>query len=118
MMLSPLEELCDRANAEFAQYCAKLLDQSPEKISENSFTTALKQDFLFALENDDWNESIVKALLQEKQPLEALCQWWDKSEAPYMEIVRGTIEGLAQQNQQVRNMASIYAQSPKLDRSR
>lgn len=105
MMLSPLEELCDRANAEFAEYCAELLDQSPEEILGNSFTTALKQDFLFALENDDWKESIVKALLQEKQPLEALCQWWDKSEAPYMEVVRGTIEGLAQHETLARETA-------------
>lgn len=96
MMLSPLEELRDRANAEFAEYCTEVLQKSPEEILEQSYKKVLLEDFLSVLEHEELSSQAQQALFAQKYPLESLYQEWLGNDYSHMDLLRETAEEFAQ----------------------
>lgn len=96
MMLSPLEELRDRATAEFAEYYAEVLEQSPEQILEQSYKKIILEDFLSLLEHEELSPQAQQALFAQKHPLESLYQEWLNNDYSHMHLLRDTAEEFAQ----------------------
>lgn len=114
MMLSPLEELRDRANAEFAEYCAEVLEKSSEEILEQSYKKVILEDFLCVIENEELSDMAQQTLFEKKYPLEALYQEWLGNDYSHMDLLRDTIDDFAQHVPTVAQLETKVAQDKQM----
>lgn len=89
------EMLYEKACKEFENYKQSLMQMTPEQVMEHSHETAIKQEFLICLEEDDLFAKEAKALCCMEYPLDACYQEWLKNDYSYMDMMRNTIDDRA-----------------------
>jgi hypothetical protein len=90
---TPKERLVDKMWDEFSRYVNKLKTLPPVKIIESAFEKVFKEDLLLTVENGDFSDEQIAALLSLDRPLETLYQDWLDSDTTYMDTLRECVDG-------------------------
>lgn len=77
--------LCAKMRTEFLQYKADLLDKSKEEILNHSWEYATLADIMQAVENTQYTDLEMKALLESEHPLMDVYKEWSSLETDVME---------------------------------
>ena len=96
--------LYEKMKAEQNSYREWLVTQPPEKILDHAYEYTIREDILVALERD-LTAPQAEALLASPSPLADLYKDWCKQETGYMDNIRDTIEGRA--DELIRQQAEI-----------
>lgn len=87
--------LYEKMSAEQDNYRAWLLAQPPEEILNHTYEYTVRQDIVMLLEEAEFSEKQVSALLRDGTTLADLYKSFSKVETPYMDILRDTVENKA-----------------------
>lgn len=79
--------LYEKMFAEQGQFADWLKGQPPEEILSRAYEYAIREDFLYSLENNDLPPQEVKAMLELDAPLSELFKEWDNQETTYMDRI-------------------------------
>ena len=89
--------LQEKMTAEQESYKSKLLKMPPEKILENAYQYAVREDIVYSLENHALSDGQLSALLQLDRPLESVWQTFIHTDYDTMSPVRDSVEDRAKE---------------------
>ena len=87
--------LLEKMSEEQDKFRAWLVAQPPEEILNHTYEYTIREDILMALEVHNLTAPQAEALLASPSPLADLYKDWCNQETGYMDIIRDTIEGRA-----------------------
>ena len=87
--------LAEKMQAEQDKYRTWLLSQPPAEILNHTYEYTIRQDILIALEDHDLTAAQAETLLASYTPLADIYKDWCNQETGYMDNIRDTIEGRA-----------------------
>lgn len=87
--------LYEKASAEQDAYRAWLTGQPAADVLAHAYEYSVREDILMALEELELTAGQAKALLDSPSPLADIYREWEKQETGYMDSIRDTIEGRA-----------------------
>ena len=88
-------QLYQKMAAEQAQYREWLLLQPPDDILRHCYEYTIREDILYALEENDIPPEKAKALLKSPTPVADIYNRYEKSESAHMEEIRDAVEARA-----------------------
>ena len=87
--------LYEKMRDEFVEYKADLLSMPADKILEQAYTYAVKQDIVSEMEEVILSDKRCKALLSEENTLDKVFSFWENYESEYMDHIYDMIEHTA-----------------------
>ena len=88
--------LCDKVNAEFAEYSDSLLNESPQIIFEHSYESTIKKEILNILLNEELTLKETQYLLQLPDLLSTCYFAWLHNDLDMTDGIRTTVYNVAQ----------------------
>ena len=89
--------LYDKMSAEMDAYRNRLMTRPPEKILENAYEYALKEDILLWLENNDLDDDQARALLNIENPLYKAYDAFENLRTGHMDFIQMSFENVAEE---------------------
>ena len=87
--------LQEKMTAEQESYKSELLKLPPEKILENAYQYAVREDIVYSLENQSLSDEQLSALLKLDRPLESVWQTFLHNDYDTMSPIRDSVEDRA-----------------------
>lgn len=84
--------LLEKFSAEQDKYREWLLSQPPEEILNHTYEYTVREDILCTVENSEFPEKMVAALLRGDVSIADIYKDFTKGETDYMNIIRATLE--------------------------
>lgn len=85
------ERLNEKLEKEYGDFLKSLEEMEPKEIIKASYEKVMKEDVLYAMEENDLTDDQVSALLESQSPLEDIYQQWLKMDCSYMSDLKECI---------------------------
>ena len=86
------ERLLEKMRAEYEAFLDYLRGLPVEQLLDRAYEKVMKEDIVYAIEEEPLSEKQARALLKTSHPLEECYSQWQKSEGSYMPDLRAAIE--------------------------
>lgn len=87
-----LQQMCDRASKELADYLGEMKTKSPDEIISSAYQIVSKQDILIILEDAKFSSYELEVLMKLDHPLQVLYEEWLSTEDHHMDDLRASIQ--------------------------
>lgn len=87
--------LYEKLSAEFEKYREDLMTLPPSEILNHTYEHTIKQDIVCVMEETEFDDSFVKALLRSPCPLNDIYEEYNTRETQHMDILRDCFEAEA-----------------------
>ena len=85
------EKLKEKLEEEYGDFLKSLEEMEPKEIIKASYEKVMKEDILYAMEENDLTGDQAEALLESQNPLEDIYQQWLKMDCSYMSDLKECI---------------------------
>ena len=99
------DRLYEKASAEYNAFISEVKQLPGDQAIERAYEKVIKEDILLTLDACDLPDKEAKALLSMKKPLDAMYRECLDSDCSYMDMIRDTIDDLAQK--EIRNQRDV-----------
>ncbi len=93
--LTPREQLIEKMRSEYNTFLDELSAKPPMQIIESSYEKVFKEDLLLTVEDGEFSDEKIAALLTQEYPLDLLYQEWLDTDASYMDMLRDCVDDAA-----------------------
>ena len=87
--------LYEKLSAELKAYQEQLMAMPPSEILKHTFEHTVKEDIVCVMEDTEFDDSYVRALLRLRNPLNALYEEYRTRDTQHMDILRDCFEAEA-----------------------
>ena len=87
--------LYEKLSAELKAYQEQLMVMPPSEILKHTFEHTVKEDIVCVLEDTEFDDSYVRALLRLRNPLDAIFEEYNTRDTQHMDILRDCFEAEA-----------------------